>query len=204
MTRDDLRRFRALHIDFDSIGLLQGGAEDFTCFCTPTDAEYVGQIGCDGVHFILLPGDERVFCVDPAMGREGKFVLPVGGDFREFLSFVLFCRDANPLSQIYWMNEERFRQLLREDAEARWDGCEEYFASKDKTLETIAKEFSLTPFEPFEKVKALQAAFDPSGLKWSDEYYDVLGLENPQCPERNPVIQGEAAAQLTATWEERI
>ena len=72
MTRDDLKAFRALDIDFDSIGLLQSGSEDFAYFCTPADAEFVGRIGCDGVHFILLPGDERVYCVDPAMGEEGK------------------------------------------------------------------------------------------------------------------------------------
>ncbi|MFR3921564.1 MAG: hypothetical protein ACLTYN_05850 [Dysosmobacter welbionis] len=28
-------------------------------------------------------------------------------------------------------------------------------------------------------MKALQAAFDPSVLEFSDEYYDTLGLENP-------------------------
>lgn len=180
MTRDDLMRFRALDIDFDSIGLLQSGADDFAYFCTPADAEYVGRIGCDGVHFILLPGDERVFCVDPAMGEEGKFVLPVASDFREFLSFVLYCGDANPLSQIWWLSEERFGELAAEDAAARQGGeLVEFFAAKDKALKIIAMEFSLTAVEPFKKVEALQVAFDPSGLNWSDEYYDVLGLERP-------------------------
>ena len=90
MTRDDLKRFRELDINFDSIGLLQSGADDFAYFCTPTDAEFVGRIGCDGVHFILLPEDERVFCVDPSMGERGTYVLPVASDFREFLSYVLY------------------------------------------------------------------------------------------------------------------
>lgn len=181
MTRDDLKRFRALGIDFESIGLLQSGKDDFAYFCTPTDAEYVGRIGCDGVHFVLLPGDERVFCVDPAMGEEGKFVLPVSGDFREFLSFVLHCQDANPLSQLWWMTKERFQTLLAEDAAARQEsGNADYFAKKDAALAGIAKEFSLTPAEPFEKIKAMQAEFDPSGLNFSAEYYDVLGLERPE------------------------
>ena len=177
MTRDDLKVFRALDIDFDSIGLLQSGAEDFAYFCTPADAEYVGRIGCDGVHFILLSGDERVYCVDPAMGEEGKYVLPVAGDFREFLSFVLFCRDANPLSQIWWMTEGRFRNLLAEDAAASWPGCEEYFSKKDAALAKIAEAFSIAPIEPYARVKALQEAFDPSVLNFSDEYYDTLGIE---------------------------
>ena len=181
MTRDDLKCFRALDIDFDSIGLLQDWADDFAYFCTPTDAEYVGRIGCDGVHFVLLPGDERVFCVDPAMGEEGKFVLPVGSDFREFLSFVLCCQDASPLSQIWWLTQERFQTFSLENAAARQEaGNADFFAKKDSALAQIAKKFSLTPAEPFEKIKALQTEFDPSGLNFSDEYYDVLGIERPE------------------------
>ena len=181
MTRDDLKRFRALNIDFGSIGLFQDWADDFAYFCTPTDAEYVGRIGCDGVHFVLLPGDERVFCVDPAMGEEGKDVLPVGSNFREFLSFVLCCQDANPLSQIWWLTEERFQTFSQEDAAARQEGKNaELFAKKDAALAVIAKEFGLAPAEPFEKVKTMQAEFDPSVLSFSDEYYDVLGMERPE------------------------
>jgi len=177
MTRDDLKRFRALDIDFESIGLLQDGGDGFAYFCTPLGAEFVGRIGCDGVHFILLPGDERVFCVDPAMGEEGKYVLPVAGSFREFLSFVLFCQDANPLSQIWWMTEEQFRNLLAEDAAASWPGSEEYFAKKEAALAKIAEAFGVAPIEPYARAKVLQAAFNPSALNFSDEYYDTLGIE---------------------------
>ncbi len=199
-----MKRFRALDIDFGSIGLLQDGAGDFAYFCTPTDAEYVGRIGCDGVHFILLPGDERVFCVDPDMGKEGKFVLPVASDFQEFLSFLLSCHDANPLSQIWWMTEEHFRVFEAEETSARQSGEHaELYANKDAALAAIVKEFGLAPIDPFEKVKALQAAFDPSGLNWSDEYYDVLGLENPRHPGEE-MIQGTAFAVFTCTREDAM
>ncbi len=178
MTRDDLRTFWTLEMNFESIGLLQSGAEDFSCFCTPVDAEYVGRIGCDGVHFVLLPGDERVFCVDPAMGEVGTFVLPVAGDFREFLSFALFCQDANPLSQIWWMTEERFRELLAEDAAARATGnFVDLFIKKDAALAAIEAAFGVAPADPYEKVKVMQAAFDPDVLRFSDEYFDTLGIE---------------------------
>ena len=184
MTRDDFRRFRALDIDFSAIGLLQDGGDDFAYFCTPVNAEFVGRIGCDGVHFVLLPGDERVFCVDPAMGEEGKYVLPVGGSFREFLSFLLYARDANPLSQIWWMDESRFRELLRQDAEQDWPGCDlkpdESLPQRNAAaLAAVARAFDLTPAAPIEPVKAMQAEFDPSILRFSDEYYDVLGLDRP-------------------------
>ena len=180
MTRDDLACLRALPIEFSALGLEQG--ELMPYFCTPVGAEPVGDIGCDGVHFVLLPGDERVFCVDPSMGEIGTFVLPVGEDLRQFLSFVLYCRDANPISQIWWMTGERFRDLLREDAAASWPGCEAFFAKKDAALSAVAAAFGLAPEDPFEKVKALQAAFDPSVLRFSGEYYDVLGLEPPPEP----------------------
>ena len=181
MTREDFQRLLALPVDLSTIGLEQ--SENVPYFCTPEEAEYVGWIGCDGVHFILLPGDERVYCVDPAMGEEGTYVLPVAENFRQFLSFVLFCRDANPISQIWWLPEDRFRQLLAEDTAAHWEDCEEFLARKADTLSAIAESFGLEPEDPYGPVKAMQAAFDPSVLVFSDEYYDVLGLENPRHPE---------------------
>ena len=176
MTRDDLAKFRALEIDFEALGLLQDETPA-GCFCTPVGAEYVGRVGCDGVHFVLLPGDEGVYCVEPSMGEPGTFVLPVGSDFREFLSFVLYCRDANPLSQIFWMKEEQFRRLLAEDSAASWPGSEVFFRRRDAALAAIEEAFCLTPAAPFAPVRQMQAAFDPGSVPYSDEYYDVLGLE---------------------------
>lgn len=177
MTRDDLKVFRALDIDFDSIGL-EPNAGAVLYFCTPVGAEEVGAIGCDGIQFILLPGDEAVYCVDPSMGEIGTYVLPVGSDLREFLSFVLYCHDANPLSQIYCLSEERFQTFAADEAEARESGeMEELFEAKDAALAKIAEAFGIAPAEPYEKIKALQAAFDPGVLQFSDEYYDTLGVE---------------------------
>ncbi len=170
MTRDDYRRFRALDIDFYAVDLPDGG-EDFEYFCTPVGAECVGCLGWDGIHFVILPGDERVFCVDP-WGEE--YVLPVAGDFREFLSFVLYCRGASVLSLLGRMTGESFREYLAEDTREP-----ERTARVGAVLAAIAQAFDLTPTDPFDRVKALQAAFDPSILQFSDEYYDVLGLERP-------------------------
>ena len=193
MTRDDLKRFRALDIHFSAIGLFQ--EENRPYFCTPVGAEYVGWIGCDGVHFVLLPGDERVFCVDPAMGEEGTYVLPVASDFREFLAFLLSCQDANPLSQICWLTREEFDQLAAEDAAGRAEEYQaKFFAQKDAALNAIQKEFNLTPIDPFAKVKLLQREFNPSVLNWSDEYYDTLGLENPRRPDEEIIYQAQTAA----------
>ena len=75
-TREDLARLCTLPIDFEAVGLMEPGVPQEPYFCTPVGAEYVGRLGCDGVHFILLPGDERVFCVEPSMGEPGTYVLP--------------------------------------------------------------------------------------------------------------------------------
>ena len=177
MTRDDLRRFCALNIDFDSICLMEPGMDQKPYFCTPVGAEHVGRLLVDGIHFILLPGDERVFCVDPSMGEPGTYVLPVASDFRTFLSYILFCKSTNPIAQIAWLTEERFRRLLADDEEMEWPGSEEFFARQKAALAIIADEFELAPADPYQTVKDLQKEFDPGVLAFSDEYYDVLGIE---------------------------
>ena len=177
--REDLRRFSQLPIDFDAISLAEPGVPQEPYFCDPPEREHVGRTGCDGVHFILLPGDERVFCVDPAMGEPGSYVLPVAENFRQFLSFVLFCGDANPISQIWWMDEGRFRDFLKEESERSWEGMEDLLERKKAALAAIAAAFGIEPADPYGKVKALQVDFDPDCLRFSGESYDILGLEPP-------------------------
>lgn len=177
MRPDDLMRLCALDIDFESIGLMEPGVSQQPYFCDPVDAVHLGRTGCDGVHFILLPGDERVFCVEPSMGEIGTYVLPVAADLRQFLAFVLYCGDTNPLSQIFWMDEPRFRALLEEDAQAEWPGSEAFFARKQAALDAIAQAFGVTPADPYHAVRQMQADFDPGILHFSAEYYDVLGLD---------------------------
>ena len=177
-TREDMKRFYGMDLDFGTLGL-QKPDRDMVYFCTPEGAEPAGSLGVDGIHFVLLPGDERVFCVDPSM-MSPAYVLPVAEDLRTFLSYLLFCKDANVLSQISWMSKQQYHDLLREDESARYPDWEERTARKKETLTRIEKGFTLTAREPFVEVKALQAAFDPSSIRWSDEYYDVLGMEREE------------------------
>ena len=178
MTRDDLRVFQGLEIDFSSIGLEQQDSSPY--FCTPVGAEYVGWIGCDGVHFVLLPGDEAVYCVEPELAEEGTFVLPVGADFREFVSHLLYCKCTSPLAQIFMLDATRFRKLLEDNDANTWPGCEEDFKSRDASLDLLAETFHIRSRDPFQRVKELQTGFDPSVLNFSDAYYDTLGLEKPK------------------------
>ena len=61
---------------------------------------------------------------------------------------------------------------------------------KEEALALLAETFGVQPKDPFDRVKALQAAFDPSVLEFSDEYYDTLGLENPRHPEEQDINTG--------------
>ena len=128
-TRKDIQTFFSLPLDFSMLELEpETGADPVRYFCTPENAEVIGW-GSSGTHFVLLPGDEAVYCVEPELAGEGTFVLPVGADFREFLSHVLFCKCTSPLAQIFMMDEARFRKLLADNAANTWPGCEEDFKS---------------------------------------------------------------------------
>lgn len=170
--REDLKRFYALEIDFGTLGLYPWGRADVRYFCTPEGAECFASPCVDGVHYCLLPGEETVYVVRPMCLEEGRYVLPVAENFREFLSFLLYCGGEAALEQMpLWDTEERFQAYLAEQARD---------TETQAALDAVASAFGVEPEDPYEKVKALQAAFDPAALRFSDEYYDVLGLENPR------------------------
>ena len=196
-TRKDIRTFFGLPLDFSMLELEpETGADPVRYFCTPENADIVGW-GSSGAHFVLLPGDEAVYCVEPELAGEGAFVLPVGANFREFLSYLLYCKCTSPLAQIFCMDEARFRQTLASNAANTWPGCEEDFKRRDTSLAAVAETFGIRPQDPFQRVKALQAIFDPSVLVFSDEYYDTLGLEHPLRPEDQDIITGRDVAATT-------
>lgn len=179
-TREDVKTFFGLPLDFSMLELEpETGADPVRYFCTPENAEIIGWGSC-GTHFVLLPGDEAVYCVEPEMAEEGTFVLPVGADFREFLSHLLYCKCTSPLAQIFMLDATRFRKLLEDNDANTWPGCEEDFKSRDASLDLLAETFHIRSRDPFLRVKELQTGFDPSVLNFSDAYYDTLGLEKPK------------------------
>lgn len=179
-TREDVKTFFGLPLDFSMLELEpETGADPVRYFCTPENAEIIGWGSC-GTHFVLLPGDEAVYCVEPEMAEEGTFVLPVGADFREFLSHLLYCKCTSPLAQIFMLDATRFRKLLGDNDANTWPGCEEDFKSRDASLDLLAETFHIRSRDPFQRVKELQTGFDPSVLNFSDAYYDTLGLEKPK------------------------
>ena len=179
-TREDVKTFFGLPLDFSMLELEpETGADPVRYFCTPENAEIIGWGSC-GTHFVLLPGDEAVYCVEPELAEEGTFVLPVGADFREFVSHLLYCKCTSPLAQIFMLDATRFRKLLEDNDANTWPGCEEDLKSRDASLDLLAETFHIRSRDPFQRVKELQTGFDPSVLNFSDAYYDTLGLEKPK------------------------
>ena len=179
-TREDVKTFFGLPLDFSMLELEpETGADPVRYFCTPENAEIIGWGSC-GTHFVLLPGDEAVYCVEPELAEEGTCVLPVGADFREFVSHLLYCKCTSPLAQIFMLDATRFRKLLEDNDANTWPGCEEDFKSRDASLDLLAETFHIRSRDPFQRVKELQTGFDPSVLNFSDAYYDTLGLEKPK------------------------
>ena len=179
-TREDVKTFFGLPLDFSMLEPEpETGADPVRYFCTPENAEIIGWGSC-GTHFVLLPGDEAVYCVEPELAEEGTFVLPVGADFREFVSHLLYCKCTSPLAQIFMLDATRFRKLLEDNDANTWPGCEEDFKSRDASLDLLAETFHIRSRDPFQRVKELQTGFDPSVLNFSDAYYDTLGLEKPK------------------------
>ena len=172
MANNDLfHRFRALPFPKEAIGLGWNDS-DMKYFCTPVGAEIIGWLGTDGIHFCFIPllSSDMVFAVSPMSCGE-HYVEPIARNFPEFLSLVLFCKDASPLEQICWMNKEQFLGILKSE-----EGYENL--KKDIALKVLCMELGIEiQLNPYQYVKSLQASFDYSIIPFSEEYYDTLGIE---------------------------
>ena len=91
--------------------------------------------------------------------------------FDDFIALILSCGSANPVEQIVWMRKEHFSQHLDEENAIRTEQqCE--------VLQQIQEQLGILPMsDPYDYVKRLQSEFDDSRIEFSDEYYDVLGIE---------------------------
>ncbi len=138
-------------------------------FCYPIGAQPIGYEG--SIMYCFLEGyKEMVFAVNPETCAD-IYVYPLAKDFTDFLRLILACGTANPVEQIVWMSKERFEEHVREEAVIRTP-------AQAAALERIAGELGLQPMkDPYEYVKTLQAEFDDSRIRYTDEYYDVLGIE---------------------------
>ena len=161
-------KYKSLCLNGNLISLDYGDM-DIPYFCYPINAKVIGFEGC--ILYCFIPEyDDMVFASNPESGADAH-VYPLAKNFSDFIRLILACGSVNPIEQIVWMDKKRFEQHLKEEQTNK---------SKEQkaVLMLLSEELELFPMEnPFEYVKELQINFDGSKIKYSDEYYDVLGIE---------------------------
>ncbi len=186
------QRFLDLGLDLSLLCLEQCDNQP-VYFCYPIGAQPIGYEG--SIMYCFLEGyGEMVFAVNPETCAD-IFVYPLARDFADFLRLILACGTVNPAEQIVWMTKDRFEEHVREEAAIRTPEL-------IQALERISQELALEPMEePYEYVKGLQAEFDDSLIRYTDEYYDVLGIRRDGEETTYHTIP-VAEADLSFIWEE--
>ncbi len=173
--------FENLKIDDKSYLGLDPGDNEGGYFCTPKGTYVIGWEGTVGIHFGFIEGfGEMVFAINPCSGAEDRngmplFVYPLAENFEIFLRLILAGYGVYSIEQIVHFTKEEFKDYLKN--ELMYD---KHFKNTQFVLNAICNELSLTPLEnPYDYVKKIQNEFDYSKLRFTDEYYDILGLANP-------------------------
>ena len=140
-------------------------------FCTPRNATVIGWE--NSIHYCFIKGyKDMVFAVNPESCME-RYVYPLARNFKDFLRLILSCGSTTAVEQIIGWTKEQFESFVVSEDNAR-------YPEQEKVLEDIKSVLRLEPMEnPYEYVKSVQELFDNSKIKFSNEYYDTLGLERP-------------------------
>ncbi len=138
-------------------------------WCYPTNSKPIGLEG--SILYCFIEGyNDMVFASNPETCVDTN-VYPLARSFEDFIRLILACGSANPVEQIGWMSKEKFEEHLKNE---KMNQTEEQI----KVLQTLKEEFNILPMEdPFGYVKELQKDFDGSLIEYSDEYYEILGIE---------------------------
>ncbi len=174
-------KFLRRGIDLAPVGAERRG-DNTPYFCTPKGASIFGWAGMDGIHFCFIRGfGGMVFAVSP-MNSAPDYVRPLAENFEDFLRLLLSCGDTAPLEQAWMFDEEQFDVFLRDNPPTE---------EQEKTLSEIAEAFRLVPMErPWAYIHALQAGFDYSKIKYSEDFYDLTPAPEPQKPEWKVYFDG--------------
>ena len=140
-------------------------------FCTPINTIVIGWE--NSIHYCFIKGyRDMVFAVNPETCVD-KYVYPLAANFKEFLRLILAGGSTTAVEQIIGWSKEQFVDFLHSDDN-------KVFPQQAEVLKIIAEELKLQPIEDvYEYVKTVQDQFDDGKIKYSNEYYDVLGLERP-------------------------
>lgn len=173
-------KFNRLNIDTLPLGFERDNNKNLY-FCTPKGAKIIGWAGVDGIHFCFIRGfGEMVFAVSP-MNTPGNYVHPLANCFSDFLCLLLACGDTAALEQAYSWNQAQFETFFTDKPITE---------AQSSVLNIISEKMQLEAMEhPFEYIKQLQADFDYSKIKFTEDYDDFVPSE-PTLPEWKVYFEG--------------
>lgn len=169
-------QYQGLDIDLAQLGLERGDTSG-GYFCTPVGAEVIGWAGVDGIHCCFVEGfGEMVFAVSPE-NLPGEYVHPLARSFEDFLRLILAC-GLDAAEQAWMWNRGEFDAFL-----------ETYPPTEGQraVLDALAQALALAPMDdPYGYIRAVQDEFDYTALKFSEEYYELVGDPEPDTPPERP------------------
>lgn len=173
-------KFNRLNIDTLPLGFERDNNKNLY-FYTPKGAKIIGWAGVDGIHFCFIRGfGEMVFAVSP-MNTAGNYVHPLANCFSDFLCLLLACGDTAALEQAYGWDQAQFETFLTDNPITE---------AQSSVLNIISEKLQLEAMEhPFEHIKQLQADFDYSKIKFTEDYDDFVPSE-PTLPEWKVYFEG--------------
>lgn len=165
--------FSQIKADLTCVGLIQERSFPHY-FCTPLNAVIFASIGVDGIHFCIVPEEDdrtlersAVYVVSPMMPEHYVFV--VAENFYDFISLVVSVKYAGLLECISYFERERF---LTQIQEVEADDLEVKTA-----IEALTATFPTRVIDDvYGYVRQVQAKMDLSAVQFSDEYYEIVGL----------------------------
>lgn len=168
---DLLQKYNSLKIHGEYIGL-EKGSEVGDYFCTPVGAKVFAWD--NGIHYCFIEGfGEMVFCVNPETCCD-YYVYPLAKNFDDFLRLVLATKNTNVMQQIILWDKQRYLDFINSLDNVKYDNSAEVVTA----LNAIRTELGISEMEnPFEYIKDVQKDFPYERIKFSDEFYDVTGID---------------------------
>ncbi len=195
------QKYKNLKVDKSYINL-EEGCETADWFCTPIKAKVIGWE--NSIHYCFIDGfNDMVFAVNPegSINEKGQelYTYPLAESFEYFMRLILATKCANHIEQIIHFSKSEFEKFCEDDGSDL-----EFQKKQEAVLDVIAKELKLTPMiDAYEYVKQLQKNFDTASIKYSDEYYDTLGLERPNKTKRKEPLSEFGAVSFSFGKKEK-
>lgn len=176
-----LKQYLASDMDLSLLGLNRG-PEEGGYFCTPLGARVIGWAGVDGIHYCTIEGQgETIFAINPM--NFDDYIHPIAESFDVLLRMLLSCHSMDAMEQCYAWAEDQFTAFLID-----YPATPEILEKQNQIREV----FQLEPLgDVFGYIKQFQDNYDLSGIRYSEEYYETLGIDPPVLEEEDWIVTFE-------------